>query len=148
VEARSPRARGPDSGGHGTARQAGEGARREESGEGARILCAVEAKLCAAGFAAWFEEAVGSAAGFPEVGRAGGRRWGAAPRVEAGFAAGKTRDSWCLRCGRRAGGIGRGGVGGVRGCGRPQRDCGRRPWRDCGRRGGGSLHLVLNSCRD
>ena len=52
MEARSPRARGPDSGGRGTARQAGEGARREESGEGARILCAVEAKLCAAGFAA------------------------------------------------------------------------------------------------
>jgi hypothetical protein len=35
------------------------------------MLCAVEAKLCAVGFAAWFEAAVGSAAGFPEVGRAG-----------------------------------------------------------------------------
>jgi hypothetical protein len=85
VEARSPRARGLDSGGRGTARQAGEGARREESGEGARIVCAVEAKLCAAGFAAWFEEAVGSVAWFPEVGRAGGRRWGAAPQAGCGW---------------------------------------------------------------
>jgi hypothetical protein len=54
---------------------------REEIGEGARILCAVEAKLCAA----WFEEAVGSAAGFPEVGRADGRRWGAAPQAGCGW---------------------------------------------------------------